>query len=255
MQSIKISNAFDINVNFEYKLCRNMSSQEFQSIIAQIKTDLVFVIDSSFEKKDYVPIDLSKNSKELQVVNVSSSNDLGFFVKQHIKKNKSKLAYGGYIETRGIYQRSSYFNQKTDPLDERNIHLGLDIWITAGTIVLAALNGEIHSFNNNVNHGDYGPTIIIKHQINNFTFHTLYGHLSVESLTGLEVGKTIKQGDKIAQLGSIVVNGDYPPHLHFQIIIDMEKYQGDYPGVASINTLEFYKKNCPDPNLLLGLGQ
>jgi len=47
------------------------------------------------------------------------------------------------------------------------------------------------------------------------------------------------------------INGDYAPHLHFQIIIDMEEKTGDYPGVCSENKLEFYKNNCPNPNLLL----
>jgi murein DD-endopeptidase MepM/ murein hydrolase activator NlpD len=94
----------------------------------------------------------------------------------------------------------------------------------------------------------------MKHQFDALTFYTLYGHLSIESLTGLAVGKRFEQGDVIAQLGTAEVNGDYPPHLHFQIILDMEDYFGDYPGVSSLNTLEFYKMNCPDPNLLLGLG-
>ncbi len=230
-----------------------MSIKQFHSILTNINTSSIFVIDSTFSKKDYVPLDLSKNNADLQKVNVSSSDDLAHYVNEHIKNKKGKVAYGGYIETRDIYQRSTYFNEKLSPSDERNIHLGMDIWINAGTNVLAALEAEIHSFKNNLNHGDYGPTIILKHHINNFTFYTLYGHLSVESLSGLEVGKKIKQGEVIAQLGTAKVNGDYPPHLHFQIILDIKGHMGDYPGVSSINTVEFYKNNCPDPNLLLGL--
>lgn len=230
-----------------------MSNQKFQSIIAKIETTSVFVIDPTFFKKDYVSLDLSKNNPELQAVNVSSSDDLGTYVNQHIKNENGRLGYGGYIETRGIYQRSTHFNEEANPLDERNIHLGLDIWIAAGTNVLAALDAEIHSFKNNLNYGDYGPTIILKHQLENFTFYTLYGHLSVESLSGLEPGKKFKQGEIIAQLGSAEINGDYPPHLHFQIILDIENYKGDYPGVSSVNTLNFYQNNCPDPNWLLGL--
>lgn len=230
-----------------------MSIQQFHSILSILDPSSIYVIDSSFSKKDYVRLDLSKDNAELQKVNVSSSDDLADYVNQHIKNEKGKVAYGGYLETRGIYQRSTYFNQKLNPLDERNIHLGLDIWIDAGTNVLAALDAEVHSFKNNLNHGDYGPTIILKHQIADFTFYTLYGHLSVESLSGLEVGKKIKQGEVIAQLGTAEVNGDYPPHLHFQIILDIADYSGDYPGVSSKNTLEFYQNNCPDPNLLLGL--
>ena len=228
-----------------------MSIKQFQSIIAKLETSSVSVIDASFSKENYVPLDLSINNTKLQAVNVSSSDDLGAYVNQHVKDNNGQVAYGGYLEKRGIYQRSDYFNQETSPLDERNIHLGIDLWINAGTNVLTALDGEIHSFNNNLNHGDYGPTIILKHQTDNFTFYTLYGHLNLESLNGLKVGKKFKKGEAIAQLGSAKVNGDYPPHLHFQIIIDVENYMGDYPGVSSVNSLEFYKNNCPDPNLLL----
>ena len=232
-----------------------MPFKEFVNVLAHINTDLVFVIEPSFIKTDYVPIDLSQNNSELKSVNVSSSNDLGIYVNQQIKNQNGKVGYGGYLETRGIYARSGYFNEKTDVLDERNIHLGVDIWVIAGTNVIAALNGEIHSFNNNLNHGDYGPTIILKHTINRVTFYTLYGHLSIESLADLKIGQVVKQGQIIGQLGTPKVNGDYPPHLHFQVILDIQNYKGDYPGVASLNTLEFYKGNCPDPNLLLGLSK
>ena len=222
--------------------------------LIEIDIASIFVIDEVFAKTDYVSVDLSKENRDLKSINVSSSSDLAKFVKYQIQLQGGKIAYGGYLETRGIYQRSTYFNENTKPEDERNIHLGVDIWIDAGTNVLAALDGEIHSFNNNLNHGDYGPTIILKHEIEGFVFYTLYGHLSVESLSELEVGMKLDQGGKIGQLGTAKVNGDYPPHLHFQIILDMEEYWGDYPGVSSLNSLEFYKKNCPDPNLLLGLG-
>lgn len=222
--------------------------------LIEIDIASIFVIDGVFAKTDYVSVDLSKENRDLKSINVSSSSDLAKFVKYQIQLQGGKIAYGGYLETRGIYQRSTYFNENTKPEDERNIHLGVDIWIDAGTNVLAALDGEIHSFNNNLNHGDYGPTIILKHEIEGFVFYTLYGHLSVESLSELEVGMKLDQGGKIGQLGTAKVNGDYPPHLHFQIILDMEEYWGDYPGVSSLNSLEFYKKNCPDPNLLLGLG-
>lgn len=226
----------------------------FQTILSKLNLLSAFVIDDSIPKNDYVPLNLSVDNSDLEHVNVSSSEDLGRFVNNEIVRQGGKIAYGGYLETRGIYRRSSYFNQLENPADERNIHLGMDIWIDAGTNVLAALDGEVHSFKNNQNYGDYGPTIILKHQFDALTFYTLYGHLSIESLAGLAVGKRFEQGDVIAQLGTAEVNGDYPPHLHFQIILDMEDYFGDFPGVSSLNTLEFYKKNCPDPNLLLGLG-
>jgi murein DD-endopeptidase MepM/ murein hydrolase activator NlpD len=210
------------------------------------------LIEGSIANNEYIPLDLSIHNTELKAVNVSSSDELERFIWNRMKTHKAKVAYGGYLEQRGIYQRSTYFNQE-NPETERNIHLGLDLWIAAGTPVYAPLNGTIHSFKNNSNYGDYGPTIILKHQINAIVFYTLYGHLSLASLNQLEAGVEVKQGAQIATLGNAAVNGDYPPHLHFQVIKDIQDYSGDYPGVSNQLDLEFYKANCPDPELLLGL--
>ena len=86
-----------------------------------------------------------------------------------------------------------------------------------------------------------------------YTFYTLYGHLSLKSISHLKVGMAFKQGDLLGDLGKPDVNGDYPPHLHFQIIKDIQDYLGDYPGVSSEIHLPFYIENCPDPNLILKL--
>ncbi|WP_313791525.1 peptidoglycan DD-metalloendopeptidase family protein [Lacinutrix neustonica] len=133
------------------------------------------------------------------------------------------------------------------------MHLGLDLWTNAGTAVLAAFDGEIYSFKDNTNFGDYGPTIILKHAINTIEFYTLYGHLSRESIANLNVGTVLKQGETLGYLGKAEVNGDYAPHLHFQIIKDLQGNSGDYPGVSSSGDLEFYKDNCPNPEVVLGL--
>ena len=86
-----------------------------------------------------------------------------------------------------------------------------------------------------------------------YTFYTLYGHLSLKSISHLKVGMAFKQGELLGDLGGANINGDYPPHLHFQIIKDLQNFNGDYPGVCNKNDLGFYLRNCPDPNLLLKL--
>ncbi|WP_296314867.1 peptidoglycan DD-metalloendopeptidase family protein [Winogradskyella sp. UBA3174] len=225
-----------------------MPLSTFESFIKSLKAHPV--VDASIEPSAYTPLDLSIHNLELKSVNVSSSDDLESFIWNYMKSKNAKIAYGGYLEQRGIYQRSAYFNE-INPETERNIHLGLDLWIEVNTPIYAPLDGTIHSFKNNTNHGDYGPTLILKHMFNKFEFFTLYGHLSVASLLEKKVGADVRQGEQIATLGSAVVNGDYPPHLHFQIIKDMQNYKGDYPGVSNQLDLEFYKVNCPDPNWLL----
>ncbi|WP_046759006.1 peptidoglycan DD-metalloendopeptidase family protein [Kordia jejudonensis] len=229
-----------------------MTTISFEQFLVDLGKQSLSVLDANIKKSDYVALDLSVTNENLKTVDVSSSEKLGNYIDRHIAMNQAKIAYGGYIETRGIYNRSDYFNDQ-NPETERNIHLGLDLWIAAETPIYTPLDGEVHSFQNNTNFGDYGPTIILKHTIENVTFYTLYGHLSLTSLNDIQVGQQFKKGDQIATLGDARVNGDYPPHLHFQVIRDMQEYQGDYPGVSSQKDLKFYKENCPDPNLLLQL--
>lgn len=228
-----------------------MTLSSFEELLKSLQAHPL--IHPEVSKNAYVALDLSLHNKDLCSINVSSSKALEIYIWNHLKSNNAKVAFGGYLEQRGIYNRSDYFNTNK-PEEERNIHLGLDLWIEAGTAVYAPLEGKVHSFNNNTNYGDYGPTIILEHCIEKQTFFTLYGHLSLESISGLKVGVEVKQGQKIATLGTAEVNGDYAPHLHFQIIKDIQNYKGDYPGVSNQLDLDFYKTNCPDPNLLLKLG-
>lgn len=207
------------------------------------------VIDSSINYKEYIPLDLSVINKEIGLENVKNASDFEVYIQNYLERNAVKVAYGGYIETRHMYKRSTIFKKEATP--ERDIHIGLDLWIHAGTTVLAALDGKVHSFKNNIGMGDYGPTIVLEHEIEDEIFYTLYGHLSLESIQNLAVGTFFKKGEDLATLGNSSENGDYAPHLHFQIIRDIQDYWGDYPGVCNINDLNFYIENCPDPNLLL----
>ena len=207
------------------------------------------VISPEIDYSEYVRLNLSVTNPELNQHKLETAQDYEIFIQNHLDKNQAKIAFGGYIETRNLYQRSTVF--KNSNSDERNIHIGLDLWINESAPIHAALDGTIHSFQNNTALGDYGPTIILSHEIEGFKFHTLYGHLSEASLNGKKVGDVVKKGEQIATLGLPPINGDYAPHLHFQIIIDMEGKVGDYPGVCNEKTLLFYQSNCPDPNFLL----
>lgn len=229
-----------------------MNSEDFPSFLKSIHTKPLRVLDVSIPNSEYIPIDLSENNSDLKHFNVSASHAWQDYMQSYLKKHTKKVAFGGYLEKRNIYKRSNHFNQENQE-DERNIHLGLDLWIAAGTKIFTPLDASVHSFKNNTNFGDYGPTIILKHNIKGETFFTLYGHLSEASIHTLIVGQNFKSGDCIATLGEAKVNGDYAPHLHFQIIRDLENNVGDYPGVCNKKNLDRFIKNCPDPNTLLKL--
>jgi murein DD-endopeptidase MepM/ murein hydrolase activator NlpD len=207
------------------------------------------VIAPHISYSEYVPLDLSISNEEILSSKLETAKDYEVFIQKHLDDNKGKIAFGGYQEIRNLYKRSTVFNAENT--EERNIHIGLDLWINESASVHAALEGRIHSFQNNTALGDYGPTIIVQHQLDGHFFHTLYGHLSEESLIGKQIGDAVSKGEQIGNLGLPPINGDYAPHLHFQIIINMENKLGDYPGVCSLKMLDFYSKNCPDPKVLL----
>ena len=221
--------------------------KSLESILKEIQN--VKVIDGQIDYKDYIGLDLSVENENLKKLPIDNAIQFEEYIENYLSIHNAKVAFGGYNEVRNLYKRSEIFNDTA--IEERNIHIGLDLWIKAGTPVLAAVDGRVHSFNNNTGIGDYGPTIILEHQIEEQKFYTLYGHLSLESIVNLKEDSIFKKGEQIATLGDASVNGDYAPHLHFQIIKDISNYKGDYPGVCSKNNQKFYLENCPNPNILL----
>ena len=135
------------------------------------------------------------------------------------------------------------------------MHLGIDVFCEAGAPVYAPLDGTVHSVANNAATGDYGPTIILEHRVDDgaVRFFTLYGHLSAASLDGMSPGRRVAAGERIAWLGDAAVNGGWPPHLHLQIVADMLGREGEFPGVAAPSEREIWLSLCPDANLIAGV--
>lgn len=214
-------------------------------------TATISILDATIPVHNYVPLDLSKNNRELIDLDITDYSVCQDYIDKVLKDNNGSIAYGGYLEQRNLYSDKDGFTSNNRPI--RDIHLGIDFWCIAGTKVIVPIDGTVHSFKNNNTIGDYGPTIILKHVLNNTSFYSLYGHLSEDSLAGLEKGKEFKAGNQLAVLGTPEINVNYAPHLHFQIIYDLEGNEGDYPGVCAKADLHHYKENCPDPNILLKL--
>ena len=228
-----------------------MQKTNFSDFLTGLTSEFTPVVDAGFSVSDYVELDLSVNNPDLLEKELSSAQSLSKYISGFLGRTGKKVAWGGYNEIRGLYRRSELFSAEVEEDLKRNIHLGTDLWVDAGTAVLAVLDAEVHSFRDNDNFGDYGPTIILQHEKEGQNFYTLYGHLSRKSLEGLKEGAKIKQGQVIGFLGEPSENGDYAPHLHFQVIRDLMGQQGDFPGVTSKKDQKEYLQNCPDPNLLL----
>ena len=98
--------------------------------------------------------------------------------------------------------------------------------------------------------GDFGPRIIIKHSVNGVVFYTMYAHLSLVSLNGKKKGQLVRKGEEIGEVGNFPLNGNWPSHLHFQIVRNSDKIK----GVVTLAEREEFLKISPDPNLILRIG-
>lgn len=213
------------------------------------KTFPFFPIIKNTLRKDYIPLDLSIDSTEVSVEEQKNPEEMHLNLRSFLQ-DKGTVAYGGYLEKRALYERSYHFGTGDQ---RRNIHIGTDFWCEKGSVISCPFDGIVHSFKNNDNYGDYGPTIILKHFERNTAFYALYGHLSIESIKNLKVGSVFSKGDDLAKIGGYEENGNYAPHLHFQVMLDLGDHMGDYPGVISHEELDYYSSNCLDPEIILGI--
>ena len=202
-----------------------------------------------------LPMDLTANNTALKDEVLNDTSQFTHWINQQLADAGARYGIGGYAEHRTIYSRSHVFDGADANEEPRRLHLGIDIWGKPYTAVKAPMDGIVHSFAFNDRFGDYGATIILSHQLEGVSFHSLYGHLSLSSIKNLREGDRVEADDTIAEFGIPVENGHWPPHLHFQLIKDLQGNKGDYPGVCKYSERETYLNNCPDPDLVLQMNQ
>ena len=150
--------------------------------------------DLKFARKPYhFGIHLAANFGDLKV-----KHNAAFAMSDSILSIKSKYGIGFEIGAVISYHINKYFEFRTVP-----------------------------SFAFNNNYGDYGVTIILQHQLKTINFYTLYGHLSIKDIAHLRTGQFISRGENFAHFGPPEENGNWPAHLHFQLITDLGNYEGD----------------------------
>ena len=218
-------------------IIKNKFSSVLDTDLNQINKSIISFASNSIFTKNYVHKPISLNKK----------------INYYLKNNDSEIGIGLYQEKRNVYQGINYISQ-INTKSRRDIHIGIDIFAKAGTNIRAPLNGKVYILKNNSFKYDYGPTVVLEHKINNSEkFYTIYGHLSKKCLKILKVGKRINKGEILAEIGNYPINGNWPPHLHFQIAIDMMGEKENFPGVSEDILLNLWSKISPDPNLILGI--
>jgi len=198
---------------------------------------------------------------------------------QRMETMDAVVGVGRYDEVRRWYT-SDIFQAPAEGTPEwRTVHMGVDLFLPAGSPVFAPFDATVHSVALNSGPLDYGPTVILEHRVRpegphgsewtrageapmartapdapegtDLPFWTLYGHLAADVLEGLASGQRLAKGQRFASIGSYPVNGNWAPHLHFQVITHTLGREGDFPGVALPSQRDLWRALSPDPNLIL----
>ena len=212
------------------------------------------ILEDTFDVQKTIGIDLGVGSSFSAISENMSIEKQKEYFSTYLNEKNAEIGLGKYAEARLCYSNEEFSKYSIDGEERRTIHLGIDVFVTAGTLIFSPIEGEIYFLKDNFHSLDYGPTVIMRHKpLDGPEFYTLYGHLSRESLENLEVGQVIESGEAFAKIGQPNENGGWLPHVHFQIILDLLDFEGNFPGVAFPSQLGVWTSICPDPSIMLGI--
>ncbi|MGV1792824.1 aminotransferase class III-fold pyridoxal phosphate-dependent enzyme [Rhizobium sp. A37_96] len=171
------------------------------------------------------------------------------FADQH----KVELGVGSWGEKRTVYTDKAFVSRFIK--GQRRIHhLGVDLFMPAGTPLYTPVAGIVKSVEIEHEPLGYGGLIAIEHAPQGCSpFVTLWGHMAHEALTRLKPGQRLEAGALVGHMGDIHENGGWTPHLHFQISTDIQLTATEIIGVGETAYLDVWADVFPDASTLAGL--
>jgi murein DD-endopeptidase MepM/ murein hydrolase activator NlpD len=165
-----------------------------------------------------VPLEAILDANDMQSDSISPGTVL-FIPGARMKPEDLKLVLGDFFIYPIQGRLTSPFGWRNDPISGvRRYHAALDLAAPTGTLIKAAMDGKIATVGLN---SVYGRYIIISHSNG---FQTMYAHMS---LTSVRQGASVRQGQKIGEVGSTGYSTG--PHLHFAV----------FKNGKAVNPLEF----------------
>ncbi len=126
------------------------------SLLERHQHEFHAVLPVDLSAPDVARLDFSARNPRVLQADLRDTAAFAELVAGLLADQDAHIGVGGYLENRVIYRRSpGLFGDPTAPA--RSLHLGVDVWLRAGTPVLAPLAGVVHSAQDNAGFGDYGP--------------------------------------------------------------------------------------------------
>lgn len=171
--------------------------------------------------------------------------DLSALINRAMSDAGTGFAFGRYAEPRELYSTDNFSGDESG--ETRTIHMGIDLFCVAGAPVYAPLDATVEQVANNDGELDYGPLVILRHKDAGGDYYSLYGHLGMDVFDRLTRGQSVAAGEQIATVGAPPTNGNWPPHLHFQLIKELLDLGAHFPGVALKSQQEYWLGLSPSP--------
>lgn len=171
----------------------------------------------------------------------------------HCAVTGTEVGIGPWGEERTVYS-GAMFESKLVQGKRRTYHLGLDLFMAAGTKLYTPLDAIVRSVDLEADPLGYGCLITLEHRpIGCPPFLSLWGHLAHEAGRRLKAGDVLKAGDLVAEMGDETENGHWAPHLHLQICTDTRLTATDIIGVGEEAYLDVWAELFPDARHFAGM--
>ncbi|HVK90597.1 MAG TPA: aminotransferase class III-fold pyridoxal phosphate-dependent enzyme, partial [Mycoplana sp.] len=173
----------------------------------------------------------------------------------HCRDDGIELGIGPWGEERTVYAGEMFvsrFIEKT----RRTRHLGLDLFMAAGTKVFTPLPATVVSVEIETDPLGYGCLIALRHEPEGCPpFISLWGHLAHEAMHRLKSGDRLEAGALVGEMGAPAENGGWAPHLHLQISTDTTLSATEILGVGEPRYLDVWAELFPDARTYAGIAE
>ena len=156
--------------------------------------------------------DFSSNNPKTLEYNASDFKQFNCMIFDELDKSSHQWGIGRYLEERKNMLR----NYPNIVEEKRYYHLGLDVIVPFDTPMFSPLDAEVFKIGKETKVGNYGGYIILKHEINEVVFYSLYGHLKTPHL--VSSGEKVQAGQEFARIGEESDSGGWFCHVHLQIL-------------------------------------
>ncbi|WP_281930391.1 aminotransferase class III-fold pyridoxal phosphate-dependent enzyme [Roseibium album] len=214
--------------------------------------DFASVVKPENARPGAVVFDFTANASYAAELSRFDGPQFDRFCEDAISDAGADFGIGVYGEDRTVYKSDAF--EMANPSIRRSVHLGIDIFAPDCEPVYAPFAGKVAFFHDDAVSNGFGPTVLLEHETDEGdVFWTLYGHLSRRGCEKLTIGQTVETGEAFAEFGPRPENGEWPPHLHFQIVTDHLGLEARMHGVGVRRQWAVWRDISPDPSVILGL--